>query len=634
MRGMSFSTKLWCCAVIMGTIASWTWAEEPPLLRVLDPPAQVTTTTREAINVMGRTRPDAKVTVGGESARVFSTGVFVRDQVPLKLGTNTLEVVAEAQGKLAAHTLTVERVPLPVTTLSTAPQQLRLDEKSVRPAGEVILSGGEELVISVEGTPGQIAEFRVGQGKWLPMVEVADPASTVPTGRYRGVYVAPGVAEARRAEPLELRLRARPAKEAIVKVRGPEQVRLVTKTRITLWEETRLVLGRTTDDGTELVHGLHEVRLGGPYLAVLTSGTILRLTGKRDGYWHVALTPTLDAWVRENALELLPEGSPPPHHYFTLVSVGGDELSDIVTIPYPASARIPFAIIPVEGPSGRAQLWVDFYGAHNAATWISHRPSAKIVREVTVEQPAREHVRVKIDLKPRQLWGWLSEVTTNSLVVRLRRPPQLAKATSSPLEGLVIALEAGHGGPNTGARGVSGSLEKDINRLAVDELARQLRAKGARVVEARPGDENPTLGVRARRVTESSATLFISVHANSADQTRGYLRVSGTSTYYKYPFNRDLSEAIHARLLEMTKLADFGNVGNFNYLPIREVTWMPSMLVEQAFMSNPEDEAKMLDPEFRATMMKAVVQGIEDWLDAQRRMMQEENQAAPPGASQ
>jgi N-acetylmuramoyl-L-alanine amidase len=45
---------------------------------------------------------------------------------------------------------------------------------------------------------------------------------------------------------------------------------------------------------------------------------------------------------------------------------------------------------------------------------------------------------------------------------------------------------------------------------------------------------------------------------------------------------------------------------------------MPSMLVEQAFMSNPEDEAKMLDPQFRATMMKAVVTGIEDWLRAQR----------------
>jgi N-acetylmuramoyl-L-alanine amidase len=42
------------------------------------------------------------------------------------------------------------------------------------------------------------------------------------------------------------------------------------------------------------------------------------------------------------------------------------------------------------------------------------------------------------------------------------------------------------------------------------------------------------------------------------------------------------------------------------------------MLVEQAFMSNPEDEAKMLDPVFRKEMMRAVVLGTEDWLKEMR----------------
>ena len=108
------------------------------------------------------------------------------------------------------------------------------------------------------------------------------------------------------------------------------------------------------------------------------------------------------------------------------------------------------------------------------------------------------------------------------------------------------------------------------------------------------------------------------MHANSAGHQRGYLSVSGTSTYYKWPFCRDLSDAIHARLLEGTKLGDFGNVGNFNYYPLRANTWMPSMLVEQAFMSNHEDEAKMLDPMFRKKMMRAVVLGTKDWLKRMR----------------
>jgi N-acetylmuramoyl-L-alanine amidase len=236
------------------------------------------------------------------------------------------------------------------------------------------------------------------------------------------------------------------------------------------------------------------------------------------------------------------------------------------------------------------------------------------VREVTVQQVAADHLRVCVELRGPQLWGYKWSATNNSLRLSIRRPPKLAVPPASPLKGLKIALEPGHGGSNSGARGVSGSQEKDINRLAVAELARQFKAAGAIPVIVREHDDDPLLSERGRRAIATNADLFISMHANSAGHERGYLRVSGTSTYYKWPFSRDLSDAIHARLLDITKLNDFGNVGNFNYYPIRANTWMPSMLVEQAFMSNPEDEAKMLDPVFRREMMRAVVLGTQDWL--------------------
>jgi N-acetylmuramoyl-L-alanine amidase len=209
-------------------------------------------------------------------------------------------------------------------------------------------------------------------------------------------------------------------------------------------------------------------------------------------------------------------------------------------------------------------------------------------------------------------------VTNNAVVLTIRRPPKLALLPDSPFKGLTIALEPGHGGDNSGAGGVSGSLEKDINRRAVEELARQFEAAGAKIVIVRKDDDSTSLAERVRRAVTTNADLCISVHANFAGHERGYLRVSGTSTYYKWPFYRDLAEAIHARLLDITKLADFGNVGNFNYYPLRANTWMPSMLVEQAFMSNPEDEAKTLDPVFRKEMMRAVLLGTQDWLNRMR----------------
>ena len=58
----------------------------------------------------------------------------------------------------------------------------------------------------------------------------------------------------------------------------------------------------------------------------------------------------------------------------------------------------------------------------------------------------------------------------------------------------------------------------------------------------------------------------------------------------------------------------FGLVGNFNYAPIRLVTWMPAGLMEQAFVTHPGNEARLLDPAFRVLMAKAVRLGLDDFL--------------------
>ena len=162
---------------------------------------------------------------------------------------------------------------------------------------------------------------------------------------------------------------------------------------------------------------------------------------------------------------------------------------------------------------------------------------------------------------------------------------------------------------------LAAARRRTLTALAVEELARQFEAAGAKTVIVRKDDESTPLPVRVRRGHRRERRRFGSASTPTPPATeRGYLSVSGTSTYYKWSFCRDLADAIHARLLDMTKLPDFGNVGNFNYYPLRANTWMPSMLVEQAFMSNPEDEAKLLDPVFRKEMMRAVVLGTEDWL--------------------
>jgi N-acetylmuramoyl-L-alanine amidase len=592
-------------------------ATKPGLsLKILDPRGETTSTAREAVNILGRTSPGAKVTVGGEAAPVYGTGVFVRDSVPLQMGENRIVVSARGpNGEKTKQVVTVKRVAPAAPSPEPTERRLEIDDKSIEPAQEVILSRGDILELSFRGTPGQGAEYSLSAAPWRPMAEMLDERSGKSSGLYRASLVATPTSDLINS-PVRFRLQAKAPEANGVKITGESLVEVASRAGVGFWEEGKLRLVRVTDDGAAMSFGIHEVRLGGPYLAELSRGTLLRVTGMTGSSYHVRLSPDADGWVESRTVEWAPAGTPIPHLAFTDVSAYGNDRADVVAIPY--GSPVPFAVAPTLSPAGRAAIEIDFYGAHNAATWISHRPTAKVVREVTIRQMGTDHLRLCVELTGKQLWGYKCEVTNNAVVLTVRRPPKLALLPESPFKGLTIALEPGHGGDNSGARGVSGTLEKDITRLAVEELSRQFEATGAKTVVVRKNDESTSLAERVRRAVAANADLFISVHANFAGHERGYLRVSGTSTYYKWPFSRDLADAIHGRLLDITKFPDFGNVGNFNYYPIRANTWMPSMLVEQAFMSNPEDEAKMLDPAFRKEMMRAILLGAQDWLNHMR----------------
>jgi N-acetylmuramoyl-L-alanine amidase len=591
-------------------------AKDALSLSILDPRGEASLTTRAAVNILGRNSPGAKVTVGGEAARIFATGVFVRDNVPVQMGENRIAVLATwPNGQKAEKIVTVNRMPPTAPPPEPTERHLEIDASSVEPAQNVVLSRGDILELSFRGTPGQSGEYALSAGSWRPMAEVLEESSGKPSGLYRASLVATPSSDATNS-PVRFRLQTKTSETNGVKIVGQRIVEVASRAGVGFSDEAKLRLVRVVDDGAPMSFGLHDVRLGGPYLAELSRGTVLRLTGMKGDSYHVRLSPDVDGWVGTRDVAWAPAGTPMPHLSFTDVSAYGNDQVDVVAIPY--GSAVPFTVAPTLSPGGRAAIEIDFYGAHNATTWISHRPTAKVVREVTIRQVATDHLRLCVELKGKQLWGYKCNVTNNAVVLTIRRPPKLARLPGSPFKGLTIALEPGHGGNNSGARGVSGSQEKDVNRRAVEELARQFEAAGAKIVIVRQGDDSTSLAERVRHAVATNANLWISIHANSAGHQRGYLSVSGTSTYYKWPFCRDLADAIHARLLEGTKLGDFGNVGNFNYYPLRANTWMPSMLVEQAFMSNPEDEAKMLDPVFRKKMMRAVVLGTKDWLKRMR----------------
>ncbi len=600
--------------------ASWASAQVPPaaaasaplLLQLLSPPSGSTTaTTRALVHVMGRTAPDARVQVGDEPAQVFSSGIFVRDQVPLALGANTIVVQAQtSDGQTATQTLQLQR-DAPAAGVQWPADRLALNGATLQPAQALQVQPGEAVEVALQATPGQLARARLPGQAWQPLAE-ASP------GRYRASLVFAGIADVA-AAPVQVELRAASAgrsfKSRIVKALTPGAVGQWRLNPDRLW-----AVGAA---GAALQHGVHEVRLGGPYLTELPEGTLLHVTGQQGGLLRVQLAPHTVAWVAASAGDWAAAGTAPPQAHFTSLSVSGSAEGDVLQIPLPAA--VPYAVrARADGagddtrgaPARTAGLEVDLYSSHHATTWISQRANTRLVHEVTAEQLAPGHVRLQVALEGARLWGWRVERTATALRIIIRPPPRLAR-DGPALAGLRVALEPGHGGPsNLGAVGATGTPEKDINRWTADALKQELEQAGAQVLLVRSEDHNPSLRDRVQQALAADAHVYLSVHANAADVTGGYLRVSGTSTYYKHAPSRALAAAVQRQLLQATGLNDFGLVGNFNYLPIRQLTWMPAVLVEQAFVSHPGDEAQLLDPAFRQRLARAVRLGLEDFLRA------------------
>lgn len=633
---------LWtaAAALLMSLGAGLAGAQAPPSLTILAPRGTPARVDREQISVVGRTDPAAATTatIAGVDVPVLRTGIFVRDGVPVALGSNDVPVtLLSASGTTVAQTTVqvtrVEPAPPPSPVLPSRP--LVIDPKSIEPAQNVALAPGELLEVSFRGASGNKAEFQLDALPWTAMEEVRDPVTGEPTGVYRATITVPelaaGVATDETSQPITVRLS--PVVTADERREGnvPAPVLAQSPGRIAVWRHggpARLL--RVSDPVGLIRYGLTEVRLGGPYLAEAPRGTVLRAVGRRGPFYRVQLTPGLSAWIHASEVEPAPAGTPVPHLEFTGMTLftteGGDE---VITIPY--TAPVPFSVTSEGGTAASrpGALNIDLYGAHQAVTWITHRNPSGLIGQITAQQNATDHLRLRAELTSGPLWGYRTEMTTGALKIHVRRPPApLAPGTTRPLAGLRVAVNAGHGGREAGARGLSGAREADVT-LAVSRLvAEELAAAGAQPVMIRQDDVSLPTGRRAPLAMEAGADLFVSIHCNSGGTSAGYLVTSGTSTYYKHAYNHELADTVRRKIVERTQLANFGTVGNFNYSPIRMMTWMPAILVETAFISNPAEEARLTDPAFRKQMAIAIREGLEEYVGAHRPKAE-----APPPVS-
>jgi len=179
-----------------------------------------------------------------------------------------------------------------------------------------------------------------------------------------------------------------------------------------------------------------------------------------------------------------------------------------------------------------------------------------------------------------------------------------------------ICIDPGHGGKDTGARGF-GLSEKDLNLDISLKLEKLLRENRFEVFMTRRDDVTLSSNDRINLVNSFNCDIVLSIHNNSASS------VEANGSEVIYPF-----ESLEGKKLSQVILNNLGQIGlyerriyyrlnssgNDYYYMIREIQRL-SVIVECAFISNPEDNELLRDDSFRSEIAKSISDSIISYRD-------------------
>ena len=182
----------------------------------------------------------------------------------------------------------------------------------------------------------------------------------------------------------------------------------------------------------------------------------------------------------------------------------------------------------------------------------------------------------------------------------------------------LVVLDPGHGGKDTGARGTKID-EKDVNLEIALKVGDILKSRGIDVEYTRTTDITVALEERAQIANVLNAGLFVSIHNNSTtDRSK-----NGTETYFYAPTDdpnlfmqkeerQRLATNIQTGLINQLRRADRG-VKQSNFSVLRN-TEMPSALTEICFISNPDEQALLMQTQYKDQAAQAIAGGILQYL--------------------
>lgn len=190
-------------------------------------------------------------------------------------------------------------------------------------------------------------------------------------------------------------------------------------------------------------------------------------------------------------------------------------------------------------------------------------------------------------------------------------PVQPEPAPEPPAtDGRFIAIDAGHGGTDTGAVNQPvGIAEKDITLAISQKLKTILEAGGHTILMTRDEDVFVGLGRRAQLANQAATEIFVSIHCNSSENTSA----TGIESYHDLqasPAEQVLANKVHESLIAAFPSHKNRGVKKENFAVLRE-TQMPACLIEVEFISNNQQAEFLCDTDNQEQIAQAIAAGVE-----------------------
>ncbi|WP_227501496.1 N-acetylmuramoyl-L-alanine amidase [Synechocystis sp. PCC 7509] len=572
-------------SALFGIVSMTSPALAQQALTVVYPPSEHQTTANQ-IFLIG-TAPKGEVLVNGKPINRSPAGHFA-PSFPLKVGDNLFTLRYQNQ-QLEIKVKRLSTIQSPPKGLAFALDSLTPSVDIARLPGEIICFGAIAPVnakVSINLASQTIALLPQSQNvqlppNWAALTEQNRPITASVAGKYKGCTTALQPASLGLPE-FQLTIDGKTTKQlgkGKITILSPLQLEVAEVTAVSGVART----GASTDNSR---------------LTPLPKGTQATITAK-EGEW---LRLDYGGWINSKETRILKGVTPPTS---IIRSVRARQVAGATEIVFPLQVPVPVSV-----QQGEKSFTLTLYNT-TAETDIIRLDDDPLISRLDWQQVATKQVQYTFNLKNDQQWGYKLRYDGTSLVLTMRHPPK--KGQETPLKGIKILLDPGHGGKELGSRGPTGYPEKDINLLMSKLVRSHLIAKGATVYMTREADIDVGLGDRVAMIDKLEPAIALSIHYNALPDSGDAINTKGIATFWYNAQAHSLALFMHNYLVKKLARPSYGVY--WNNLALTRPTAAPSVLLELGFMINPNEFEWITNAQEQQLLATTISDGVTEWFD-------------------